>query len=298
MRMRNGPASVHNCFQHTPFFRSAVPLRPAPSPTGLPLKLSQYLVVPAPPLTHTHPKSTVPPARSHPFSQHAPSDQGQSTSWFRPFLNTPPPQIRLKPVIPSWAQPNRVQSPPFPSGWIRYDPVPTAGFPQIPEGWAVDHRAPTGQRIESWAPQLTSFSLKKSASTLQGPPKLLDCPPRSRPEMVPPLSASLGGLRRSQSALPPSLLLILYHPPPPYSLSLASCSLLPLTFPVYPSEFPIPIPYILLHVTYAPPSLVFLNPSLHFLFSSLDLHFPSMFPSPSYSQSATQQVRFPVLLPD
>ena len=65
----------------------------------------------------------------------------------------------------------------------------------------------------------------------------------------------------------------------------------PSHFLFYPTEFLIPIPYILSCVTFAPPSLVLLNPSLHSLFSSLDFHFPSVFPSSS--QSVTQQTRFP-----
>ncbi|EPY72854.1 hypothetical protein CB1_073859003 [Camelus ferus] len=39
------------------------------------------------------------------------------------------------------------------TGWIRYDPVLTAGFLQIPEGGADPYRA----RIQSWAPLLTSY---------------------------------------------------------------------------------------------------------------------------------------------
>lgn len=68
------------------------------------------------PLPYSHPpKSTVPPGAAL-FRNTPPSKQGQSKSWFCAFPNTPPPQISIELMIPSSAQPNWVQSPPFPAG--------------------------------------------------------------------------------------------------------------------------------------------------------------------------------------
>lgn len=170
------------------------------------------------------------------------------------------------------------------------DPVrsgPYSRFSPDPRGWG---RSLLGCDPEP-GPAAHLLLKFQSASTLQAPPKLLDCPPCSRPEVVPPLSASLGGLRRSQSALPPpSLLLIPYHHP----VFPLPCSLLPITPRISyftPQNSLFSFLTSSSRVTYAPPSLALLNPSLHSLFSSLDFHFPSVFPSPS--QSATQQTRFP-----
>lgn len=185
-------------------------------------------------------------------------------------------------VIPSWAQPNGVQSPPFPTGWIRYDPVLRGGFLQIPEGGADPYRA----QIQSWAPLLTSSFYNTRVRPLSlSPSETQRLPsPTSRPEVVPPLSASLGGLRPSLSALPP---LPAPHSlyPTPYSLFLNPCSLISPSPILFPHKIPYPhslYPPSCYHCTVPP---VFLNPSLHPLFS-LNFHLPSVFfPSLSYSPS-------------
>lgn len=83
--------------------------------------------------------------------------------------------------------------------------------------------------------------------------------------------------------------------PPPYSLCLASCSLLPQRISYLPHRISYSPSYILLHVTYAPLPQY----SLTLLCISYFLFWISTSPqySPSYSLPAIQPACFPVFLP-
>lgn len=142
-------------------------------------------------------------------------------------------------MILSWAPTNRVQSPPFSAGWIQSDPVLSGTF--APDSPRVG-LTPTGL-VSRAGPRCYSPRpppIPECGHSLRAPPKLRDCPPPARPEVVPPLSASLGGLGLNQSALPPFPALHSLNPPP-CSLCLASCSLFPNAFPIYPKELLIPL---------------------------------------------------------
>lgn len=116
---------------------------------------------------------------------------------------------------------------PVPSLPSRMDPVrsdPHDRFSPDPRGCGRPLAGLSSKSPPGCSPRPPT--IPESVHSLQAPPKLRDCPPFSRPEVVPPLSASLGGLRPSLSAPPP---LPAPHSlcPPPYSLSLAPYSLFP-----------------------------------------------------------------------